>query len=269
MDAAAVLQLLTDALDPGTVTATAGTTTSVSVAAAVANSQIGNTVTFTGNVTAALAGVTATVIANTGGTASVPAAGTLTFAETLPGTPIVGDTFSVNILFMDDIISKISGSATLGNVRGGDVYNVWRDINTAFIKLAQGVGGATAFESYGNRGNYMTTTVATTMTNARLVEIDLFGKTVNVDEFKTLLAVVDGVEAIVTGNTEDGVLSLKTDVALATAADVVTLHKAEKNSDWNNTGGTAMAGGMPGWNAALSAIIGSVQADVVAYPVLA
>jgi len=66
-DMASVMELLMNALDlPAPLTATGGSAVSVVDAGAfVANTQVGNTVVFTGNVTAALAGKSAVVVSNT------------------------------------------------------------------------------------------------------------------------------------------------------------------------------------------------------------
>jgi hypothetical protein len=74
------------------ITATGGSTTSVTVTAddLTADRHAGHLFVFDGNVTAALAGIEALVIDNTASGA--------TFKDTLPGTPASGDTFSIRVV---------------------------------------------------------------------------------------------------------------------------------------------------------------------------
>ena len=256
-DMAAVLQLLTDATDPGAaVTATGGSTTTVTVAAAVANSQVGNTVTFAGNVTAALTGVTATVVSNTGTT--------LTFAETLPGTPAAGDTFTVTVAFMDAVIDAVSDGASLGN-SPVDVYSLWRTVLEGANRLAVQTG-STLREL---NANILTQDTGAGSTTSSVV-LDLGTKKLLTDELKGYRVDVTGFgSATITGNTEDGVLAVSTGLTGSAGAGVsCTVVKSVTDTSVLNLP-NPHPGGQPGWNAMLSDIIAQLEASVTAYTVIA
>ncbi len=129
-DMATALELLMDALDTVALTAVSGTTSSVTDGAAtfVASRQIGNVVTFTGNVTAGLAGVTAVVLANT--------TITLTFeAASLPFAPASGDTYSIDGGFLDAIISDLRSGQGLADAPSSNVFGNSRLIQDALLQL--------------------------------------------------------------------------------------------------------------------------------------
>ncbi len=129
-DMATALELLMDALDTVALTTVSGTTSSVTDGAAtfVASRQIGNVVTFTGNVTAALAGITAVVLANT--------TTTLTFeAASLPAAPAAGDTYSIDGGFLDAIISDLRSGQGLADAPSSNVFGNSRLIQDALLQL--------------------------------------------------------------------------------------------------------------------------------------
>lgn len=105
-----IMRLLIDLCDSGTLTATGGTATTVSDTGAFTgvNSLVNCTATFNGNVTAALAGVSATILSNT--------VDALTFAPgALPGTPAAGDTFTVAWTAIDKDLAKLDEGKGLSN----------------------------------------------------------------------------------------------------------------------------------------------------------
>lgn len=129
-----LMRLLTNLIDSGTLTATAGTATSVTDAGAFTgvNSLVGCTVTFAGNVTAALAGTTAKVITNT--------VNTLTFTAPLAGTPAAGDTFTLAFDVVDDKLDAVTGSKGMGS-SASDVYGYGPSLMGAINVMVVQLGG--------------------------------------------------------------------------------------------------------------------------------
>jgi hypothetical protein len=129
-----LLRQLTGLIDSGTLTATAGSTTSVTDTGAftTANSLIGCVVTFNGNITAALASTTATVISNT--------TDVLNFAPgDLAATPQVGDTFTLEFTAIDSDLDALDGGLGLGSTAPG-VYDNGPSMINAFMKLLDRIG---------------------------------------------------------------------------------------------------------------------------------
>jgi hypothetical protein len=116
-DMSAVLDLLQEALSATTpLTSTGGSVTTVVDGAAtfVANSQVGNTVVFTGNVTTELANVEAVVVSNS--------TTTLTFGTVLPAAVGIGDTYTIRATFLNSFISKLRQGKNRGDSPPGSVY---------------------------------------------------------------------------------------------------------------------------------------------------
>ncbi len=78
------------------------------------NAMAGQKVTFTGNVTAALAGVTAIVASNT--------AGVLTFTTTLPAAVAAGDTYTISGAIFDKHIASLREGKAFGEAPPGNMY---------------------------------------------------------------------------------------------------------------------------------------------------
>ena len=130
-----VMRLLTNLIDSGTLTATGGTATSVSDTGAFTGTDtlIGCKVTFTGNVTAGLAGAEAYVISND--------ANTLNFnAGALPDTPAAGDTYSVEFTLIDEQLAVLDKSKGLGG-SASDVYGFGPTMVQAFMLLIEQLNG--------------------------------------------------------------------------------------------------------------------------------
>lgn len=131
-----LLKLLTGLIDSGTLTATAADATSVSDTTAFTgvNSMVGATVTFVGNVTAALAGVKAVVISNT--------VTKLNFAPgALPVAGDVGDEFTVEFTAIDPDIAILAGGKGLGD-NCSMPYAPGPTFINAVVKLLQLLGAA-------------------------------------------------------------------------------------------------------------------------------
>jgi hypothetical protein len=130
-DMATVLDLLQSAMTQTTnLTVVSGTTRSLTDSAAtfVASTQIGNTVVFNGNVTAALAGVTAVVRANN--------TTTLAFEDTLSAAPAAGDTYKIRGTMFDKWISDLREGKNLADSPAG---NLLGDYRSAFGGLLAGL----------------------------------------------------------------------------------------------------------------------------------
>ncbi len=131
-----ILELLTNLIDAGPLTATGGTATQVQDTGAFtgANSLVGAKVTFTGNVTPALAGKSAYVISNT--------TGALNFAPgALPAAPGVGDTYSVEFTPIDKDLVAMKGGKGMGD-SASNPYGPGPSMINALMMLIGQLGGA-------------------------------------------------------------------------------------------------------------------------------
>lgn len=252
-DMASVLELLQDALDlPAVLTATGGTARSIQdTGAFVANSQIGNTVLFTGNVTAGLAGKSAVVVSNT--------ANELFFANgAIPATPAVGDTYRIVGSLVQDIVSKLRDGRASGDSPAGNEYGDSRLVTDALVRMARQLGGTVSDKSImsGTTGSGSTTTK---------VVLNMLGVPMRVDQFKGLRLDVTGfgIRKIV-GNDETGVFF---DRAFSSApgsgvAFTIALPQDSSDADVNFT---FAPGGQPANNRLLAELIRVCEAAVVAF----
>ena len=130
-----VLRLLTGLIDSGTLTATGGSATSVQDTGAFtgADTLIGCKVTFTGNITAALANIEANVVTNT--------TDALNFAPgALPASPAAGDTYTVEFTLIDDQLAQLDKGKGLG-ASASDVYGFGPAMVQAFMLLIEQLNG--------------------------------------------------------------------------------------------------------------------------------
>jgi hypothetical protein len=133
--AADILRLLTDLIDAGPLTATGGAANQVQDTNAFTgvNSLIGATVTFTGNVTAALAGIVGTVISNT--------VTNLNFAPgVLPANPAAGDTYTVQWTSVDKDLAVLEQGKLKGST-GSNPYSAGPSFVNAVMVMIQQLGG--------------------------------------------------------------------------------------------------------------------------------
>lgn len=131
-----LLEVLTNLIDAGPLVATGGTATQVQDTGAFtgANTLIGAKVTFTGNITPALAGVSAYVISNT--------TGALNFAPgALPGVPAAGDTYTVEFTTIDKDLTALRGGKSLGN-SDSNPYGSGPSLINALVVLIGQLGGS-------------------------------------------------------------------------------------------------------------------------------
>lgn len=134
--AADVLRMLTDLIDAGPLTATGGTATQLQDTTAFTgvNTLIGAKVTFTGNVTPALAGCVAYVISNT--------VTNLNFAPgALTGTPQAGDTYSIQWTAVDKDLLILEQGKTKGDT-ASNPYSAGPSLINALMVLIQQLGGS-------------------------------------------------------------------------------------------------------------------------------
>ena len=255
-DMHAVLQLLVDATDPGTVVCDTGSTaTVIEVTTLVANSQIGNVLTFAGNETAGIAGEVVTVIANS--------TSTLTVSPALSEAPVIADTFTVSVDFLDAEIAAIAQGATLGNSPTSAPYAQWIQILDAADKLALHVG-ATAMT--GLNINILTQDAIAGGTTT-VFPLNLGTTTLKTDELKGYHITVTAIGTVkIASNTEAGVVTTETALGSAPGAVACTVFKSAIDTDANNT--PNLAGGQPGWNYMLSNIINQLDVLVTAYVVM-
>lgn len=251
-DMASVLEVLQDALDlPAALTATGGTATSVQdTGAYVANSQIGNTVIFTGNTTAALAGVSATVVSNT--------ANALFFANgVLPGTPVAGDTYRIVGALVQPIIAKLRDGRGSGDSPAGNEYGNSRLVTDALVRMTRQLGGTVSDRAV------MTGTTGTGSTTTRVV-LNMLGIALRPDQFKNKRLVIAGQTRKIVGNDDTAVFF---DLALSSApAGGVAFTIADAMDSTDASANLTFApGGQPANNRLLAELIRLCEAAVVAF----
>lgn len=255
-DMASVLELLMDALDqPAALTATGGSATSVVDGAAtfVASSQIGNTVVFDGNVTAALAGVRAVVTSNT--------ATTLNFAAgALPAAPVAGDTYTLVGSMVDAAISDLRDGRGPASAPAGNVYGDSRVVADALVRIVQQLGGATIAETVLFSGETAAgSSVSRVVLNNR-------GKSFRIDELKNQKMNVTGfgIRKII-GNDENSVTFAPAFSAAPGSGVAVSISVPEDSTDASRRGWTFAPGGQPRDNMALAEVLRAAEAAVVAF----
>jgi len=132
-----LLRCLTALIDTTGLLAVAigSSTTAVKTAGAFTrvNSLVGAKVTFLGDVTPALAGVTAFVVSNT--------TNTLNLNKVLPSAPGDNDTFSVEYAAVDAEIDSMSGGKGLGD-SASNPYGFGPTMISALVRLIGQLGGA-------------------------------------------------------------------------------------------------------------------------------
>jgi hypothetical protein len=135
--AADLLRQLTGLIDAGPLTATGGTSASVQDTGAFTgvNSLVGAKVTFgAATTTVALRGKSAYVISNT--------TGALFFAPgALPGTPVVGDVYTVEFSSIDSDLVVLEGGKASGDSQSNP-YSSGPSLINALMKLIVQLGGA-------------------------------------------------------------------------------------------------------------------------------
>lgn len=248
-DLATVLSLLMDRLNSGTLTATGGTANSVQdTGAFVAHTQIGNIVTFTGNVTAALAGVQAEVVSNTADAL---------FFRSLPATPASGDTYSIRGAFVDSAIVALRGGTVLGDAPRGNVYGDSRIATNALLRIATQLGGTVT------NGYLFTGTTAAGSTTS-VIKINTRGGTFRIDELKnrTITVTGFGVRKIIS-NDETSVTVAPFSSAPAGGV-AVTIEQPLGDVD-ASANLTFAPGGAPRDNKVLAELLRAAEAAVVAF----
>lgn len=251
-DMASVLELLQNALDlPAALTATGGTATSVQdTGAFVANSQIGNKVIFTGNTTAALAGVEAVVVSNT--------ANALFFANgALPATPAVGDTYRIVGALVEPIVEELRDGRSSGSAPAANVYGDSRLVVDALVRMIRQLGGSVSGTSI------MAGNTAAGSTTSRVV-LDMLGVALRPDQLKNRVITIAGESRKIVGNDENAVFFLKPLSSAPAAATAFTIVRPVDSTD-ADAHITFAPGGQPADNRRLAELIRIAEAAVVAF----
>jgi len=259
-DMSSVLELLQDALDQTTnLTATGGTTTSVQdTGAFVVGAQVGNFVTFAGNITAALAGLTFRVVSNT--------TGELFFGEILPGTPANGDTYTIAGGLVQGAIDELrqprDGAAqTISAAPPGSVFGDMRIVADALNRLTVQLGQTQNERNLGRPGLQVASGSSTTV-----VQLETVGIPFRIDEFRGAKIVVSGEEPrFVVRNDETSVTVQAAYSSAPTATTAVTLTVAADQA--NKTYGklSIHPGAQPGENIFLADLIQQAEDAVIAF----
>jgi|694.fasta_scaffold27399_6 hypothetical protein len=254
-DMASALELLMLALNlPGNLTATGGTATSLSdTGAYVANTQVGNTVVFTGNVTAALAGRRAVVISNN--------ANTLNFATgALPAAPAVGDTYTIQGTFVDNAInSLLQGRLGFSNAPPANVYGDSRIVADALVRIVQQLGGATISESRLFSG----TTAAGSSSSA--IKLNTRGLNLRIDELKNQKLDVTGFGIRKIISNDESTVQIAPPFSSAPGSGVTAVVTVPEDSSDASRNYTFAPGGQARDNRALAEVLRAAQAAVVAF----
>lgn len=265
-DMATVLEIFQNYIsNPTVVTATAGSTTTATVASITASSYVGARVTFAANTTTvALRNQVAYVKSNTGTV--------FTFTTTLPGAVVAGDTFTIQQTLVDAAILQLRGpsryatnDATLdarsrGDAPAGDVYGLNRTVLDALSRLNEQLG--TSLATVAITGSAFKTGSSSTTSSI------VTNQTLRIDQFKGYYATIAGVTRLITGNNET-TLFVSPAFTSAPAADVaVAIAMATREPAPNNFGAVA-PGGQPGDNALLAQAIEKTQATVAAFTIAA
>lgn len=248
-DMASVLELLSDALDTGTLTATSGTSTSVSrTGAFVANTQVGNVVTFTGNVTAALAGKSYVVVSNT--------ANALTFGSALAGTPAVGDTFTITGALVDTVISKLRDGHGKADSSTGNLYGDSRLVLDAIVRMTRQLSGTVSDQQIA---------AGTTGSGSSLTTV-VIGSGFKIDAFKNRRFVISGQTRKIVGNTDTSVFfDLPLSAAPASGVSWTINVPMDSADACDQHGYTFASGGQPRNNRIMAEMLRVLENAVVAF----
>jgi len=223
MHLSAALDLLQNACDQtASLTVVSGTTRSLTDSAAtfVAGSMIGNYVTFAGNVTAALAGLTYRVHSNT--------ATTLTMTETMAAAPAAGDTYTITAGFLNEVISELRDGRTIGNNGCADGHGDLRLVLDGLVRGIRQLGGTLVERT-------MFSGVTTTGSTTTAIALNIRGGLVRADEFRGLKLNLTGSNPVtVVSNTEAGVCTVSAAVSGGApgAAVAVTLTVPSDSSNF-------------------------------------
>ncbi len=134
-DMATVLELLQDAFNStAALTAVSGSTTTVVDGAGTfaVNALVGQKVLFSGNTTAALAGVTGIVAGNT--------ATTITFTGPLVAAVATGDTYTIVGAVFDSAIASLRQGKAFAEAPPGDTYGDAKVVRDALIRQLERMG---------------------------------------------------------------------------------------------------------------------------------
>jgi hypothetical protein len=253
-DMASVLELLMNALDKSTpLTATGGTATSVVDAGAfVANTQVGNTVVFTGNVTAALAGKSAVVVSNT--------ANALFFAAgAIPASPVAGDTYTIVGSMVDAAISDLRDGRGSASAPAGNVYGDSRVVTDALVRIVQQLGGATIAETSLFSG------VTAAGSTATRIALNTRGKALRIDELKNQKVNVTGFGIRKVVGNDEFTLTVAPAFSAAPGGGAAVAVTVPEDSTDATRNFTFAPGGQPRDNKALAEVLRAAEAAVVAF----
>jgi hypothetical protein len=247
-----VLDVLQDALDlPAALTATGGTARSVQdTGAFVANTQVGNRVTFgAATTTVALRGVSAVVTSNTANEL---------FFFSLPATPVAGDTYIITGALVEPIVSKLRDGKGLNDSPTGNRFADSRLAVDALVLLARTLGGTVSDRVL------MTGTTLAGSTTTRVVP-NMLGTRMRPDMFKGMRLIISGQTRTIVGNDETAVffdLPLSGAPAAATAFNI---YYPMDSMDAAIQGTTFIAGSQALQNKILAELIRVAEAAVVAF----
>lgn len=265
-DVASVLEVLMDSLNSvATLTVVSGTTSSLTdTGAFVANSQIGNTVTFTGNVTAALAGKTAVVLSNT--------ANILTFTGPVIGSAgtavasAAGDTYTIRGTMANSAINVLRNGRGRGDAAATSLYADSRITTDVLIRIVQQLGGTLAPEQILFSGVTVGASSAALVTRRSYnttVRLNTKGSSFRIDAFKNMKFTAGAQVSKIVSNTENTLTVAGNLTTIADGASIsITMPENTADASRNYT---ATAGGQMRDNRILAELIRAAQAAVTAF----
>lgn len=256
-DMATVLDLLQAALTQTTpLTTVSGTTTSVTDGAAtfVAGTQVGNTVTFTGNVTATIAGLSRVIISNT--------TTTLTWADPLPDPPVIADTYTLQGTMLGASVTDLRDGKGVADATPGNPYYSNKSAVQGLLLGVQTLAGTVAERNIGRPG--LTALAASTDT---VVVLSDAGVDYRIDELRGMRLVVAAIgEGFVLTNNENTATLRGPMAATPSGGEAVTI--TVPIDDFGGTSAPKIVthpGAQPGENAFLADLINQLQTLVVAF----
>lgn len=255
-DFATILELFQEAVSPtAAVTATAGSTTTATVAAAgVANSLAGARVVFgAATATVALRGVEAYVVSNT--------TTVLTFDRVLPGAVANTDTFALTQGLVAREIQELREGLSRADAPRGSIYGNWRTVASALQRMSQQLAAASLPVKSMSRAGLVTAAGSTDL------EIKSVDSDMKIDGFKGFHLTIAGETRRIVRNSEDTFLLSKALTSAPAAAIAFSIAFDITSSDvfpghFNMT----QPGGHPD-SIYVAYLLGVVQAIVVAYTV--
>lgn len=210
-DLVCILDILQSAMQPTSArtVVNGSTTTSIKITAVPVNAYVGATITFAaGTTTVALRGISRTVKSNNA---------TDFVVDTLPGTPVTGDTFTLVGGPISGIITYLKGGKGRGDYFTNGVYGDNRVVSNALLMLLQTLAGSVV------PSRQITRAGATTRAGSTDTIINT-NDTYRPDEFNHKRIVISGQTRTIVSNGENFLVLNKALSSAPAAATAYAIH---------------------------------------------